>query len=263
MATIYFAWRAPGKAWYPIGKLSIAEEGHYVFEYVAGARKAAEAAGFKPLDMFPEFTKKYRSTELFAVFANRLPPRERQDYETFVTWMNVPRSSGKEGELALLARSEGLRVTDNFQVFACPEPEDGKYVIKVFIHGIRFTSQQDQDRALTLKEGESLSLAPEPANPSDPWAVQARTEDGVHKVGYLPRYLNQDIHAIGVRKFNIKVIRVHKPPVPIQYRVLCELSAPWPPSGFAPCSGAEFEPFGGPGSDAGVPTVGSGSRAGH
>jgi len=44
---------------------------------------------FEPLPSFPWLGEVYTSTYLFPVFANRLMPKNRPDYSSFLHWLNL------------------------------------------------------------------------------------------------------------------------------------------------------------------------------
>lgn len=237
MKSVYLAWRDPAKRWYPVGELSF--DGRvYRFRYLAGSADAEREAGFRPLVSFPAFDEEYASEDLFPTFENRIPSPAHADYLAYMDWLALP--VGERDDLAVLARSGAARATDLFEVFPRPErTADGRYVVHVFAHGLRHLPEAAKARAMELESGESLDLVPEPENPVDPLALRKHTGDGVH-VGYVPRYLVQDLHALR-GTVTVTVERVNLPPAPIQFRLLCRIEAPWP-DGFSPCSGELFAP---------------------
>lgn len=239
MKTIFLAWRDPGKRWYPIGRLSHTD-GLFFFAYLEGAREA-EKVGLRPLVSFPDFEKVFESKTLFPLFANRLPSPSREEFAGFVQWLSLP--ADERDPLVLLARSAGGRETDTFEVFDCPEKDsDGLYSVHAFVHGLRHRSQEAIERAHSLRSGDKLLVSADPGNAHDCLAIKAHTSDGVHHLGFLPRYLVPDIHTIGVERFDAAVVRVNPAPAPMQFRLLTKLTAPWP-AGFSPCSTPEFSPI--------------------
>lgn len=74
-------------------------------------------------------------------------------------------------------------------------------------------------------------------------ALLLRTGDPVTLVGYVPRYYSAEfthlIKATGPDQVKVTVDRINTD-APIQYRVLCRLSSPWP-ANFSPCAPKEFE----------------------
>jgi hypothetical protein len=240
MNTLYLAWRQPDQRWWPVGRLS-REGSEYVFTYTQGAR-SAEEAGFRPLSSFPDFDQVYVSTQLFPTFQNRLPPQSRPDYEDFIEWLDL--EHGEADPLVMLARSGGQRETDMFEVFPVPERTvEGRYRSTFFVHGLRYRGPTAEEEARRLSPGDALALEAEPQNPHDPRALRIYTVvRGVH-IGFVPRYLCQDVHALMAaagEQAQARVQRVNAPPTPAQFRVLCSLDAPWP-QGFRPLAHPDFE----------------------
>ncbi len=202
----------------------------------------AESAGFRPLLTFPDRDAVYRSPELFPLFANRVMARARPEYDGFVRWLDLP--PGETDPLLLLARSEGQRETDMFEVFSAPErTPDARYRMTFFVHGLRHRTEKALAVALELEPGERLHLQPDPGNPEDQEALKVIGR-GEH-VGFVPRYLLRDLHSLrlaGADDTMVAVTRVNPPPAPLQFRVLTSFDAPWP-EGFRPFAGPEFLPL--------------------
>ena len=169
-------------------------------------------------------------------------PRSRPDYPEFVQWLNIPEH--EDDPIALLARSGGKRVTDKFEVFPCPEPdENGRYCIHFFAHGLRHLPKPAIERINGLQVGELLSLAHEFQNRHDPSALLLCTEDR-WIVGYCPRYLCGDIFQIISQDrelVRVEVDRLNQPPTPLQFRLLCKMTADW--RDFRPFQGWRYQPF--------------------
>ena len=212
--------------------------GQYHFAYLQGALEAREKANFQPAYPFPDFYHTYTSVELFPLFANRLLRTSRPDFPDFVEWLNIP--DHKDDPIALLARSGGKRQTDNFEVFPKPErTEDGSYHIHFFTHGLRHFPDADQRYVSTLRVGDQLLITHDLQNAYDSRALIIRTPD-LHLVGYCPRYLTQDFFEPVTRfptQVTVTVERVNPAPTPLQFRLLCSLTATW---------ANDFEPFSGP-----------------
>lgn len=240
MTTVFLAWRDPGRRWFPVGRLT-RTNGHFTFAYTRGALEAAKAAGFLPLAAFPDFSKPYEAAELFPAFANRLVSNRRPDFAEFVDWLNLPADAADP--LAILARSSGRRETDTFEVFACPTRDaTGRYHVQCFVHGLEHRTPEAIARATRLQVEEALQIEPEPNNPVDRLALKALTIEDLQHIGYLPRYLTEDVRALGLDRVDVRVERVNPSPTPIQFRVLIRLTAPWPEA-FAPCASPLFQPI--------------------
>lgn len=242
-STLYLAWQDPrSRLWFPIGRLTF-EDKQYHFVYLKGAIEAQKKGGFEPLLSFPELSRKYTSTELFPVFSNRLMSRSRPEYPKFIHWLNMPQD--EDDPIALLARSGGRRETDTLTVFPGPEPnEEGKYHIHFFSHGLRYLPECAIERINRFQPGDKLLLAHEFQNPYDPQALTLNTEDH-HIVGYCPRYLGKTIFQLLSKEpnhVNVFVERVNPRPTPLQFRLLCSMTADWV-EGFCPFTENEYQPI--------------------
>lgn len=228
--------------WSPIGRLEC-NGGIYRFVYTQGARTAK---GFTPFHGMEELAQIYESSELFPVFANRLLPKTRPEYEAFLQWSGFDPANPPD-PLMLLGVTEGIRRTDLIELFPCPVPDaQGCYVNKFFLHGLRHLPESARMRVQSLKEGEPLYLMLDLMNKADGNAVALRTSEGERfMLGYVPRYLAQDVWKIfqGCHPDFIRVY-VHRVNLdaPLQQRLLCRMQANWP-ADFKPCSGDEFQPI--------------------
>lgn len=228
--------------WSPIGRLEF-DQGTYRFVYTKGSRAAV---GFTPFSGMEDLEQIYESNELFPVFANRLLPKSRPEYEAYLQWSGFDPAHPPD-PLAILGVTEGIRRTDMIEVFPCPVPDaTGCYLNKFFMHGLRYMPEAAKARVLNLKEGERLYPMWDGCNPADYSAVALRTAtDDRMMIGYFPRYLAQDALTLfqhcDPEFIKILVQRVN-PNAPLQQRLLCRMHACWP-DGFQPCSGEQFEPI--------------------
>lgn len=239
---LYIAWRSGGNNdghWGPVGRLERDANG-YRFVYTRGARNRV---GFRPFPGMADLNAVYESDELLPLFANRLLAKSRPEYEAYLVWGGFNPSDPPD-PLVLLGVTEGLRATDQLEVFPVPSPENGKYVSKFFLHGVRWMPEASLERIDELEEGEPLLLMHDFCNPHDRDAVAVRTEDR-HIIGYVPRYLARDVRAVGLDQassfLQLEVARANAG-APMQQRVLCRLTADWP-QGFTPCSHEDFRPM--------------------
>jgi HIRAN domain len=254
MKTLFLTWQdAISRAWFPIGKLT--HDGQrYCFVYIQGALQAQSVANFRPLLAFPDFYQTYTSIELFWPFANRLLNKSRPEYQEFIDWLNLD-SNGNPGSLVkplvdaridpitLLGRSGGKRVTDSLEVFPMPERNAaGEYEIHFFTHGLRHYPASAQQRATECNIGEELMLMHDIQNEYDAHALMLRTIDR-HNIGFCPRYLVKDFFKlVGKQPQAVKVVveKVNLAPTPLQFRLLCKLTAKWTQE-FQPFSGDEYQ----------------------
>lgn len=243
---LFVAWRSRGQepySWGPVGRLDYNGK-YYRFIYTKGARKLK---GFQPFPKMEDMNRVYESESLFPLFANRLLPPSRPEYEAFLRWGGFSPDNPPD-PIAILGVTEGRRVTDAVELFPCPIPDsDGCYLNKFFLHGIRWMHPAAIERIATLRAGEALYLMPDIANPYDRDAVAVRTgdADGRLMIGYAPRYLAYDVRELSMGCepdfISLTVERVN-PDAPLQHRLLCRMRSCWPED-FRPCSSDEFEPL--------------------
>lgn len=247
MNALFVAWR-PEKAssgWRPVGRL-IHDNGLYRFCYTHGAKQA----GFRPFAGMDELDRVYESETLFPLFANRLLPSSRPEYEEYLRWSGFDPANPPE-PIVVLGVTEGIRKTDAVEVFPCPTPDDeGCYLNRFFLHGLRWMDPPALERLETLHPRDRLYLMPDLQNESDPHAVAVRTAHPSAMIGYVPRYLARDVWSLiqrcDLNFIELLVERVNSQ-APTQNRLLCRMQACWPDD-FEPCSGHEFLPI-----PAGVP----------
>lgn len=243
MNTLFLAWQDPEKrCWIPIGRLTY-NGVRYQFIYIQGVREAQQKCNFQLLESFPRLDKVYESNDLFPLFSNRVLSRSRPDYQDYIQWLNISRD--EDDPIALLVRSGGRRTTDKLEIFPCPEKgEYGGYHIHFFPHGLRHFPKITQSRIEGLNVGEKLLLMHDFQNPVDPKALLLRTEDNVC-VGYCPHYLLSDTFDVLHECANLPIVKVERlnpPPAPLQYRLLCNMTACWPDD-FQPFAGENYQPI--------------------
>jgi hypothetical protein len=94
-------------------------------------------------------------------------------------------------------------------------------------YGDRHLPQCAIGRINRLEPGEKLWLAHEFQNSSDSQALTLHSEDH-HIVGYCPRYLKNEVFELLERDPSsviLQVERVNLPPTPLQFRLLCQITA--------------------------------------
>ena len=237
------SWQNPRtRTWLPVGWLTYVDN-VYVFEYTKAANKAVEEKTFVPLAGMRDLFKKYVSQSLFPVFKNRLLSKSRPEYTAYLSWL------GLEGQnitdMDELKLSGGIRATDNLQLYPVPKQEEGQYRIRFFAHGIRHFSDCSQQRALKLEQGDSLFLMKDIQNKYDESgnALLLRTDDPPENLGYCPRFLSKDFNILldsnDKEATHIVVTKVNEKS-PLHFRLLCELTSPWP-NDFSPFNSEYFE----------------------
>jgi len=228
MKKLFVSWQNPKtREWKPIGFFKYSD-GMYEYQYTYGAED----------DLFPKFdhmktlNTTYVSNELLPFLKNRMMPKSRPDYDTFMAWLNL--SNEESTPFMSLARSGGIRATDNLRFFSEPTPLNGNYIVEFFINGISHLPPEVLPRIAALTVDDELYALLDEQNRHDKHAVALRTNDPVSFVGYVPRVFAIDFRLlISQGNAKIKVIKVNND-APPKFRVLCKLIAPWP---------SKFKPF--------------------
>ncbi|MEZ4296410.1 MAG: hypothetical protein R3B70_15670 [Polyangiaceae bacterium] len=231
----------------PVARLrTLSAPGGEVFElaYVRGVERA-RSLGFEPFVAFPRVDRVYRDSALFPFFKNRILSRTRPDYADHVASLGLPPDSDP---MDLLARNGGRRETDHIEIVPPPTHDlaADRYEVLFWVRGVRHVEGAEQ--AITaLSPGATLHISLDPDNPVNEKAALLRAPRA-SRVGFIPDYLLDDLHALMQRDpaaVSVVVQRMNPPPLQPQRRLLCKLSAPWPP-GFTALSGASFEPLASP-----------------
>lgn len=218
--SVFVAWRSEEtKSWHVIGLLT-EDSGSYVFRYTKGVNSSNS---FTPFSGMPDLNKVYKSETLFPIFKNRLLSRRRPEYPTFIKWMGLDEDAGV---IDILGRSEGIRETDQLQMFQRVEfNKDGAFEHIFFAHGIGHLAKEALERVSELTKGERLYMSLDCQNTFDKEAVIIRAENPAQIVGYCPRYLAGDISLLLKNdKDCIKVyVESTSQDAPSNYQLMCKL----------------------------------------
>lgn len=239
---LFVSWRDPDSgSIHPVGRLvrrvSAAGE-RFTFAYL---KLAQNLSGFEPLPGLPDLYHRYDSPRLFPVFANRMMPRSRPEFDMLAARVDL---SGDADPFEVLARAGGRRATDRIEVFLGPErTAEGHSRVLLFARGIRHVAGA-ADAVSSLHPGDELALVDDPDNIYNPRAIVLRVSDG-QPVGWIPDYLVEHVHEL--RDLNgsdpvVSVEHVNDESAPPHMRLLCRLTAPWP-HGYEPFSDAVFQPL--------------------
>ncbi|EIW8467498.1 HIRAN domain-containing protein [Klebsiella pneumoniae] len=220
--SVYVAWQAPDtRDWHVVGNLQERNSG-YVFKYTKGALKSSKFTKFSGMT---DVRETYVSEELFPLFKNRLLSPRRPEYPRFIKWLGLEEDS--VNPIDILARSGGLRSTDQLQIFKKIEVDsNGKFEHFLFLHGLSYLNSMANDRVSELQPGQVLRLCLDLQNEYDGDAVVVRADKPAEIVGYCPRYLSNDIKKMLLndpKSVTLSVERISDD-APHNYRLLCKLS---------------------------------------
>jgi len=183
----------------------------------------------------------YRSRELFPFLQNRVFNRSRADFERYRRWIGLAESDVND-PLVELAASGGPRATDPFQLYRVPEPDDGRYIMPFFVHGVSHTAGFAEP-IRRIEDGERLFLQLDIQNPHDDEAISLRTSDPKLLLGHVLRILTTDFKRLvelnGADAVGVYLSAVNNDgPTSVRYR--CYLETHWP-TNFRPFQDPEFE----------------------
>ncbi|MFC2013598.1 HIRAN domain-containing protein [Chloroflexota bacterium] len=241
---LYLAWQdSQNRNWWPVGMLTHTQNNSYRFFYTKGAERLKEMGAFETFGSMKDLNAVYESEHLFPIFKNRMTSTSRPEYKRYLEWLGS--TVNDLDPLSILAMTEGIRGTDNLEVFSCPkESEKGVFEIVFFSHGLRYLTQSAIDRIGTLQKGDQLYLMFDMQNMYDEKALAIRTSDPVEIVGYCPRYLSRDFLELltktGNDKVKVAVERVNHE-APLHLKLVCKIITSWPDD-FLPCSDEKYQP---------------------
>ncbi|MDC9497130.1 MULTISPECIES: HIRAN domain-containing protein [Pseudoalteromonas] len=225
---LYVVWQDDEtRMWHPVAKLikepvsSDEKKFVYKFHYTNGAKNK----NFKAFLRLDELSKTYVSNELFKFFNNRLLPKNRPEFKQMIEWSGLDIRSADE--LEFLGITGGERKTDNFRVVTVPKLDGEYFTIKFFVSGFKYISDECKDLAKKLTVGSELKLKHELDNQHDSNALIV-LHDGENKLGYCPRYLNNDLkNLINSQEYFLTLIKVNET-APHRFKFLCEFKSKIP-----------------------------------
>lgn len=176
---IYLCWREGlGKRRHIVGVLKRNATQGLRFAYLNKGVEAAKANGFSPYTEFPDFGKVYTEGVL-EIFGQRIMKQERSDIADFYSFWEID-PKFKDDKYYLLAHTQGLNPTDNFEFLADYNPSKQLR----FLTDLASLSKL-QLPANSVKPGDVLTYALEPDNAYDDKAV--KVFKGEQEVGYIKK----------------------------------------------------------------------------
>jgi HIRAN domain len=219
---------ADTREWVPVAELREVSDG-YELRYISGARRLP---GFSGLSRMQAFDKVYYSKSLFPFFANRLIPKSRPEYRSYLQWLGL--ESMPASPLEVLAITGGARATDNYEIVAPPRMTDGGIEFNFFPRGLRYLSASALEELMDLEQGSPVYIVKDVQNPHDPGALALRREKPYPAlIGYVPRYYAPGVHRLldGPSSTLHCIVKRVNPDAPIDMKLLVSMSAA-PPAGF-------------------------------
>lgn len=235
MTTLYLAWQhPPTRRWFPVGRLVHHQSPDvFEFDYVQGAREAEHLAGFTPVPEFPQLDQRYRASDLFPTFRNRVMNASRTDRGLYLNHLGLHEEHCDE--LTELSVSGGSSHSDSLETFPAIEPDaEGRFRTRLMLHGLRHTNPHSIGAIETLGAGDELRVAVELNNPVTTHAILVCTRD-CYLLGWLPRYVAEAIYRScdwRISDAKVAVAQVNRG-APLSDRLLVDFSGRLP-SGVSP-----------------------------
>lgn len=239
---LFVAWQSQAtRLIYPVARLLVGTEApRYEFTYVRGVEDACEQ-GFLPFVGMKNLHAVYRLDELPPLFTNRLIPRSRADFAEHLERLGLDPAAEP---IAILARSEGRKVTDNLEAFAAPEFDaiHNAWIYYGFARGVRHVPGAEEAIA-SLKPGDELVIDRDRTNRVDSRALLLLDRRRA-RLGFVPHTLIEDFNAAmdhGVL-ISAEVLRVNLAPAPVHQRLLVRYRVEQA-NGFRPLSTTRYQPL--------------------
>ncbi|MUP46551.1 hypothetical protein E0K83_12460 [Gramella sp. BOM4] len=177
IGNIYLIWRkGPGSRRIPVGVVKRNSLDGTRFEYIPKGIEAAEKQGFIPYTGFPDISRTYTKNVL-EILSQRIVKSERNDLSDFFKFWRIDPSK-KTDQYYMLAHTQGILPTDNFEFLADFNPRKGLTFVTEIAGLTKSKIPSDQ-----LSVGDILDYKLEPENPQDKFAVKL-FKDGEY-VGYV------------------------------------------------------------------------------
>lgn len=194
---IYLCWRKGlGERRHIVGILKRNATDGVRFSYFPKGVEKAQKDGFTAYTEFPDLTKTYNGSAL-EVFGQRIMKSERSDINDFLSFWEIS-PKFKDDKYYLLARTQGLNPSDNFEFLADYNPVKGLS----FMTDLAGLSKLNLPKG-TLKVGDELLFEKEPNNEFDKFAVKVNFNGKV--VGYIKKIHSRVFYKSAGENLKIKV----------------------------------------------------------
>lgn len=199
---IYLAWRkGPGCSRVIIGVIKRNATEGVTFRYIKSGLEIAKRDGFVTYPDFPDELKVY-SDHVLDIFGQRLNKSEREDIHRYYSYWEID-SSRKDDKYYLLAHTQGMLPTDNFELLAdyCP------------VKGLSFTSELCSLTHLslpadTLEDGDLLRWEYDSSNEYDRFAI--KVFKGKDYVGRVKRIHSRVFYKNNGQRLKITVKSINR-----------------------------------------------------
>lgn len=201
IGNIYLAWRkGKGSKRILVGVIKKNAQG-ISFRYLMKGVEEARQFGFTSYDGFPDLNKEY-SENVIQIFGQRIMRSERNDIDDFFEFWQIDKLY-KEDNFYMLAYTQGLLPTDNFEFLAEFNPKLGLSFISE-ISGLSHLELPND----TLNVGDHLTFELESKNTYDQFAVRLFKNEKY--VGYMKTVHNRVFHKKAKYPLKVQVHHIEK-----------------------------------------------------
>ncbi|KEQ29555.1 HIRAN domain-containing protein [Pedobacter antarcticus] len=201
IGNIYLTWRTGrGSSRFPVGTIKKSATGGVRFQYNKEVVAKAQVHGFVPYEGFPDLDKVY-TENVIDIFGQRLIRNERNDVQDFYKFWGIDLSY-KEDKFYMLAYTQGLLPTDNYEFLADFNPIKGLGFITEITGLSHHKIPSD-----TIKIGDRLQYQIDTKNEFDKNAVKVLTQGII--LGYI-KTIHCRIFSKTKRPFNLTVHGIEK-----------------------------------------------------
>lgn len=188
IGNIHLCWRpSRGSRRIAVGIIKHSITGGVRFYYLKEGVEEAQQFGFKFYEGFPDLDKEY-TENVKEIFGQRIVKSERSDVKDFYDFWGVNQEF-KDNDIYMLAYTQGILPTDNFEFLADFNPMKGLS----FVSEIAGLTEAKLD-ANTISEGDELKYELEPNNSYDSKAVKLFNKDKY--VGYVKIIHSRVFHKV-------------------------------------------------------------------
>jgi hypothetical protein len=199
---IYLSWRQGfGTSRYIVGIIKKSATEGVRFSYISKGVEDAKKDGFTPYTEFPDTEKEYKDGVL-EIFGQRIMKSERADISDFLEFWEIDKRF-KDDKYYLLAHTQGLNPTDNFEFLADYNPTKSLRFL-TDLAGLSVLKLP----AKSLKPGDILTYSHEPDNVHDKYAV--KIFKGNQHIGYIKKIHSKVFHKVHKKCFVLKVKAVEE-----------------------------------------------------
>jgi hypothetical protein len=202
IGNIHLIWRPErGKRRISVGTIKKSATEGIRFQYNESNLEDARQEGFLCYEGFPDVDKFY-SENVVDIFGQRLTRSERPDTKDFYDFWHID-TSKKDDKFYMLAFTQGLLPTDNFEFLADFNPKEG-LIFVTEIAGLSKTMIKSD----LLNEGDILRYELDSQNSFDKFAVKVFKENLL--LGYIKLIHNRIFHKIRHKQLTLEVQSIEK-----------------------------------------------------